>query len=428
MTEYQNTIEKEISLSGTGIHTGNKANVTFKPADTDEGIKFIRVDLPGAPGVPANIEYVTGVTRGTTVEKGSARVQTVEHFMAAACGLGIDNLIVEIDSDELPVGDGSANSYTQTLIKAGIKQQDKEKVFFKPTRILNYKKDKTEILVIPSDKFTISSTIHYDDQILASQFFKVEINPENYVNEISSARTYCFELEIDEIKSKGLGMGGTFENTIVVGKEGAKNTELRFQDEFVRHKILDLLGDIYLLGMNLKADVIAIRCGHAANIELARKLKENFLENESKGDEVVMDIDMLMKTLPHRYPFLLVDKITMGASRKIATGYKNVTINEPFFKGHYPDRPVFPPSLIIEFMAQSSAVMLLSRPELQDKLAYFIIIEKAEFFGEVRPMDVLRSKVELVRARAIGGKVKGTSYVGDRKVAEAEFMFSLVDQ
>ncbi len=428
MSDWQTTIENEITLSGIGIHTGKEANVKFKPAEVDEGIVFVRVDLPGYPRVPANIDYVTEVVRGTTLQKGSATVQTVEHLLATAYGLGIDNLIVEIDTDELPVGDGSANDYTQMLLKAGLKELNKKRKYFTPSRVINYKMGKTELIVIPSDKLVISSTIHYENKVLNAQFLNIEINSDNYINKISPARTYCFESEIKDIKDWGLGKGGTFANTIVIGEQGITNTELRFKDEFVRHKILDLLGDLYLLGAPLKADVLAVRSGHASNIELTKKLKENYLEVEGNDSKVVMDIDMLMKILPHRYPFLLVDRIEMDASHKIATGYKNITVNEPFFKGHFPDRPVFPSSLVIEFMAQSSAVMLLSRPELQDKLAYFIIIENAKFFDEVRPLDMLKSKVELVRARARGGKVRGTSYVGDKKVAEAEFMFSLVDR
>ncbi|MFH1414591.1 MAG: UDP-3-O-acyl-N-acetylglucosamine deacetylase [Elusimicrobiota bacterium] len=428
MSDYQCTIQNEVTLSGVGIHTGIKANVKFRPAPPDTGIVFIRVDLPGSPSVPANIDYVTDVVRGTTVQKGSAKVQTVEHLLATAYGLGIDNLIVEIDTDELPVGDGSARDYTNAVIEAGIEEQKAKKRYFTPSRPISYKKGKTELVVTPSDRFTVSSTIHYNNNILHTQFLDIEINSDNFMDDIASARTYCFEEEIKEIKDWGLGKGGNFENTIVIGEKGIVNTELRYEDEFVRHKILDLLGDLYLLGVPLKADVMAVRSGHSSNIELARRLKENYIEIESSDTEVVMDIDMIMKILPHRYPFLLVDRIEMASSHRLATGYKNVTVNEPFFKGHYPNRPVFPPSLIIEFMAQSSAVMLLSKPEVQNKLAFFIIIENAEFYGEVKPLDTLISKVELTRERAKGGKMHGISYVGDRKVAEAEFMFSLVDR
>ncbi|MBN2406232.1 MAG: UDP-3-O-[3-hydroxymyristoyl] N-acetylglucosamine deacetylase, partial [Elusimicrobia bacterium] len=428
MSDNQCTIDSEATISGIGIHTGKMANVRFRPAGVDEGIRFVRVDLPGSPGVPASIDYVTGVKRGTTIEKGSAKVQTIEHLLATVYGLGIDNMIVEIDTEELPVGDGSSKDYTKVLQNAGIKEQDKPKKYFKPTRVINYKKDDTELVVVPSDSLSVSSTIHYHSNVLNSQFISLEINRDTYVKEIASARTYCFEDEIAHIKDWGLGKGGTYENTIVIGEKGITNTKLRFKDEFVRHKILDLLGDIFLLGVRLKGNIMAVRSGHASNIELTRRLRENFLEAEGEGSDVELDAEKILKILPHRYPFLMVDRITMGHSRKVATGYKNITINEPFFKGHFPDNPIFPSSLIVEFMAQSSAVMLLSRPELMNKLAYFIIIENAEFFNEVRPMDTLVSKVELVRAREKGARVRGVSYIKDRKVAEAEFMFSVVDR
>jgi len=430
-SEYQYTIEKKATISGVGIHTGNTANVVFRPAPENHGIVFKRVDLDGNPEVPASIDYVSGVERGTTVQNGAAKVQTIEHLLATVYGLGIDNMLVEIDTDEMPVGDGSAGIYTDALLQAGIKKQSERRKYYKPSRIMNYRKGKTELIIIPSDSFTVSSTIHYGDDVLGSQFMKIAVTPENYVSEISSARTYCFESEIEHIKIElGLGKGGNFENTVVVGASGIKNTTLRFRDEFVRHKILDLLGDLFLLGIRLKADVISIRGGHASNIELAKKVRDDYLEisGESSKNEVVMDITTLMDILPHRYPFLLVDRIVMDRERNIAKGYKNVTVNEPFFKGHFPDNPVFPSVLVMEFMAQSSAVLLLSKPEMKNKLAYFIIIENAEFFNDVKPMDLLESKVELVRARAKGGKVKGVSYVGDRKIAEVEFMFSVVDR
>ena len=436
MNDFQQTISSEISFSGIGIHTGKKANITLKPAECSSGIKFVRVDHPDNPSVSADIDYVVDVSRGTTLQNGKAKVQTVEHLLAAAYGLGIDNLIVQIDKDELPVGDGSANDYTSVFLKAGLKKQDKKRKYWTPSEIIYYRNDKTELVVIPSDKFSISATIYYGDDVLGSQFLKMDITGDNFINGISTARTYCFEKEIKSLLENGLGKGGTYENTIIIGETGITNTKLRFKDEFVRHKILDLLGDLFLLGVRLKANVIAIRSGHASNIELTKKLKKDYLADRQKGtgtvpcggNPCVMDIEQILKILPHRYPFLLVDKITMDSSWKFATGYKNITIDEPFFKGHYPANPIFPPSLIIEFMAQSSAVMLLANPEFQEKLAYFIVIEKAEFFHDVQPLDVLKSRVELVRARAKGGKVRGTSYVGDKKVAEAEFMFSLVDK
>ncbi|MDA3793492.1 MAG: UDP-3-O-acyl-N-acetylglucosamine deacetylase [Elusimicrobia bacterium] len=426
MDARQHTIKKDVSIEGIGIHTGCSSKVTLKPAPADSGIKFKRVDIAGLPEVPAHIDFVTGVLRGTTVENGAAKVQTIEHLLAAAAGLEIDNLTVDINADELPVGDGSASIFTEALLKAGIKQQDKARKYYRPSKILSIKKGETEIMVLPEDEFSIGLTLHYNDNMVGSQFKDIYLNPQNYIDNISTARTYCFEEEIDKIKEMGLGLGGNTKNTIVIGSRSIKNTKLRFKDEFVRHKILDLLGDLYLLGRPLKARVIAIRCGHAANIEITKKLRDDMRATSGESKARIMDIDELMSILPHRYPFLMVDRIVMGKEKNKATGYKNITVDEPFFKGHYPERPVFPRALIIEFIAQSSAVMLLSRPEVKNKLAYFIIIQNVKFKGEVKPMDILRAEVELVRAREKGGKVRGEVFSGDKKVATAEFMFSLV--
>ncbi|MEA3506345.1 MAG: UDP-3-O-acyl-N-acetylglucosamine deacetylase [Elusimicrobiota bacterium] len=428
MDARQHTIKTEISIEGIGIHTGCNSKVTLKPAPPDSGIRFRRIDLKGKPEIPAHIDYVTGVLRGTTVENMGAKVQTIEHLLAAAAGLEIDNLEVGINAEELPVGDGSSDIFTEALLKAGLKEQSSKRNYYKPARPIFIKKGDAEIIILPAENFSIGLTLHYNNTLVGSQFKDIEINPQNYTDSISSARTYCFENEIDKIKEMGLGLGGNKKNTVVIGHKKIKNTPLRFKDEFARHKILDLLGDLYLLGRPIKARVIAIRCGHAANIDITRKLSEDMNKNLTQKSVRVIDIDEIMAILPHRYPFLLVDRIVMGREKNKATGYKNITVDEPFFKGHYPGSPVFPRSLIIEFIAQSSAVMLLSRPEVKNKLAYFIIIQNVQFAGEVKPMDILRSKVELVRAREKGGKVRGEAFAGDKKVASAEFMFSLVER
>ncbi len=428
MSSFQQTILKEVSFTGVGIHTGEKTNVVFKPESEDQGIKFVRTDLQGSPEIKADIENVTGINRGTTVGKGDVHVQTVEHLMAAACGLGIDNLTVEIDNIEVPVGDGSCREYVSHLKKAGIKKQKALRSYCRLSEPLYLRQGKSELVCIPSDEFSVSAAVQYDDDVIRSQFINIKINEKNFVSEIAPARTYCFEEEIESLKKRGLGKGGNFENTLVIGRDKVKNTELRFPDELVRHKIIDLIGDLYLLGAPLKVRVIANCCGHASNIALARKIKKNCIDENSSAMSSVIDIDELLNILPHRYPFLLVDRIELDSSKKHARGYKNITYNEPFFKGHYPKNPVFPPALLIEFIAQSSAVMFLSAPEVKNKLAFFIKIDKAEFYDDVKPLDVLTSQVELVKARERGGKVKGAAFVNGKKVAKAEFMFSLVDK
>lgn len=423
----QCTIAEEVSVSGIGIHTGQEVKLTLKPAEVNSGVKFIRVDMEDSSPIPAHIDYVSEVLRGTTLENGAAKVQTVEHLLGTLYGLGIDNLTVEINKSELPVGDGSANIFIDIIQEAGIKEQDAPKKYFKINKPVSVSVGEADLIAFPNDQLTLSSVIYYGDDVLGSQYKELDLNRDNFINRIAPARTYCFEEEIELIKEKGLGKGGNVDNTIIIGSEEIKNTELRFKDEFVRHKLLDLLGDLYLLGRNLKARVVALRCGHDSNIQFTRKLNKRLAEVEP-GPGKVLNIDRLKEVLPHRYPFLLVDKVEVGEEMKTATGYKNITIDEPVFKGHYPDEPVFPPALIIEFMAQSSAVMLLTKPEMEDKLAYFIMIDKVKFYGDVKPMDVLKSQVEVIRARTRGGKVKGESYVGNRKVAQAEFMFTLVEK
>ncbi|NLB35193.1 MAG: UDP-3-O-[3-hydroxymyristoyl] N-acetylglucosamine deacetylase [Elusimicrobia bacterium] len=428
--DFQHTIKNPLSISGIGIHSGVESNLRFLPAEPGEGIVFVRTDLEGSPSVPALVDYVVDVSRGTTIQKGDAIVHTVEHLLSAASGLGIDNLVVEIDSIELPIGDGSAEFFSSALLEAGIKKQDAEREYFIVEEPIFYSSGGSELAVFPADKFTISATIQYSDKVLGTQFLSIDSNKENFLKGIAPARTFCFEAEIELLKKMGLGKGGNFNNTIVVGEEDIINTELRFDDEFVRHKILDLIGDLYLLGMPIKGSVIANRCGHAANVEFVKKLKENYLKRQYSPSKEAEQVELpdLMKILPHRYPFLLVDRIIVEPSKKIAYGYKNITVNEPFFKGHFPDSPVFPRVLLIEFIAQSSALMLLSDSEFKEKLAYFIVIDHAKFFGDARPPDMLSSRVELKRARGSSGKVAGVCYVGDRKIAEAEFMFSIVDK
>jgi len=426
----QHTIGRSITLSGVGIHTGEHANLVFKPAPPGQGILFVRTDIPGSPSVPADIDLVVDVSRGTTVENGKARVQTVEHLLAACCGLGIDNLTVETDRRELPVGDGSADFYTRALIEAGTVEQDAEREYFTPPEAVYLNESGTELAVIPSDRFSISATIHYGDRMPGSQFISISPDRESFIKNISAARTYCFESEINELKKRGLGMGGSLENTIVIGEKEITNTTLRFFDEFVRHKILDLMGDLYLLGAPLRAAVIANRCGHAANVELARRLRKarrRSLPAPPPGARTI-ELPELIRILPHRYPFLLVDRVFMEPSGKTAHGVKNITVNEPYFREHYPEDPVLPRVLVMEFMAQSSAVMLLSGSDDDKKLAYFIIIEKAVFFGDVRPPAAIRSRVRLKRAREKGGRVEGECYCGDKKIAEAVFMFAIVER
>ncbi|MCK4532787.1 bifunctional UDP-3-O-[3-hydroxymyristoyl] N-acetylglucosamine deacetylase/3-hydroxyacyl-ACP dehydratase [bacterium] len=439
----QKTIEREISYSGIGLHTGVKTKINFKPAPPDSGIKFIRIDLPGQPVIEANISNVVGIKRGTTIGKDGVEIHTVEHLMAAFYGLGIDNLVIEINSKELPVADGSSLPFLEVLKKSGVKTQNVPKKYFVVNQPIEFSKGDKQLVVLPYDGFKVSCTIDYNHPVLKTQFFSSVITEENFEREVASSRTFCFDYEIEELKKQGLARGGTLENAVVVGEKGIHNKNLRFTDEFVRHKVLDLIGDLYLLGKCLKGHVIAIKCGHPSNIALAKKINE-FMTSSPVSKEVssssilempkkqipegkIFDINEIQKLIPHRYPFLFVDKIIIVEEKK-AVGFKNVTINENFFNGHFPGHPIMPGVLIVESMAQASCVLFLSRPDLRNKIAYFMAIREAKFRRPVFPGDQLRLEVEILKARARGGIVKGLAYIGDKLAAEAEFMFSLVDK
>ncbi|MFC1567092.1 UDP-3-O-acyl-N-acetylglucosamine deacetylase [bacterium] len=435
----QKTIKNEVSYTGIGLHTGNKTEITFKPAPINTGIKFIRTDIEGRPEIEADIKNVTSVLRGTTISKGDIKIHTVEHLMATLCAMGIDNIFVELDKNEPPVGDGSCQHFVEVLKKAEIVEQSAEKEYLEITAPVEYNNNNVQLIGLPCDKFRISCTINYNHPILKTQYFTIEINEETFVNEIAKARTFCFEHEIDELKKQGLAKGGSLENAIVIGDENIHNKELRFQDEFVRHKILDLIGDLYLIGKPIKGHIIAARCGHSANIEFTRKVleltkKTSYQNDVSKYDYNKLpqgrqlDINEIKNTIPHRYPFLFIDKVIITEEEKRAVGFKNLTANEDFFNGHFPERPIMPGVIIVEAMAQTSCVLFLSRPDLNDKLAFFMGINEVKFRKPVVPGDKLRLDVEVIRARARGGKVSGKAYVESNLVAEAEFMFSLVDK
>ncbi|MFH1259237.1 MAG: bifunctional UDP-3-O-[3-hydroxymyristoyl] N-acetylglucosamine deacetylase/3-hydroxyacyl-ACP dehydratase [Elusimicrobiota bacterium] len=436
--DKQRTIEKEISYSGIGLHTGNTTTVSFKPAPANSGIKFVRSDLTGRPEIAANFSNVLGVVRGTSIGVGEVQIHTVEHLMAAVCGLGIDNLAIEVNANEPPVADGSSRPFIDILEKAGIIEQDAPRNYFAIESPLKYSVDNVEIIALPDDKFRISYIIEYNHPLVSVEFASFEITPEIFKKEISSARTYCFDYEIEMLKKKGLGKGGSLDNAIVIGEKNIHNKEaLRYPNEFVRHKILDLIGDLYLLGCPLKGHIIAVRSGHGHNINFAKQLSRQINkkpELAAKKDIApapvgrMLDIIEIKKVIPHRYPFLLIDKVIVTEEQKKAVGYKCVTANEEFFQGHFPERPIMPGVLIVEAMAQTACVLFLSRPDLKNKLAYFMGLNEVKFRRPVVPGDVLRLEVEVLRARERGGKVQGKAYVDEHLAAESEFMFTLVDK
>ncbi|HQP92301.1 MAG TPA: UDP-3-O-acyl-N-acetylglucosamine deacetylase, partial [Candidatus Omnitrophota bacterium] len=363
--------------------------------------------------------------RRTTLSFQGAEVQTVEHFMAALCGMGIDNLLIEIDNAEVPGLDGSALSFVEAIKKAGIIEQGTERRTYKVNTALYASDEDSSIIVLPSPVFKISYTLSYNHKALGCQFMDLNFNADFFEKELAPARTFCLAAEAEALVKSGMGLGANYKNTLVVSDKGVIENKLRFEDEFIRHKILDLVGDFYLLGMPIKGHVIAIKSGHTLNMKLVQKIKAQMdkelmvaiksVEGFSKDQEI--DAMTIMKILPHRYPFLLVDRVTSVEEGKRAIGIKNVTMNEGFFQGHFPGRPVMPGVLIVEAMAQVGGVLMLSPAENRGKLAFFMAADKVKFRKPVIPGDCLKIEVEVGKLRSRTGQVRTQTYVDGEVVA-----------
>ena len=438
MLKTQKTIKREFSLQGAGLHTGHFAHLTFKPAPENSGISFIRVDLPGRPVIEAtssNICTDTGVPRCTTIGRGQALIHTIEHLMSVLCGLEISNLTIEIDANELPGLDGSGIDYLKAFRKVGLSEQKATVEPFKIQEPIGIEHNGSMIYVVPADELKISYMLSYDHPFLKSQFFSLVVNPQTFEKEIAPCRTFCLEGEAEELRKLGLGKGATYENTLVVSAEGVKENTVRFPEEFARHKILDFMGDIYLLGVPLQAHVFAIRSGHTLNINLLQKLQDMRNKSQKKkppvsydfGDKKEIDIQGIMKILPHRYPFLLVDRVIEIEKGKRAVGIKNVTMNDIFFQGHFPTRPIMPGVLMVEAMAQTAGVVVLTNEAHHGKVAFFMAADNVKFRKLVVPGDQLVMEVEITRDKSKIAQIHALAKVDDEIVAEADMIFSFTD-
>jgi UDP-3-O-[3-hydroxymyristoyl] N-acetylglucosamine deacetylase / 3-hydroxyacyl-[acyl-carrier-protein] dehydratase len=428
--EKQKTIASQASLSGVGIHTGNKVNIAFKPAPASSGVAFIRTDIPGAPRIQANVQSFLAAkfSRRSSIGNNEVEVQTIEHLMAALSSLGIDNIDVEIDSNELPALDGSAIKFVEALEKAGIIEQEQERCIHVIKEPISVEDGASSITVVPAKEFKISYTLDYDHPLLEAQFLEVCVNPESFKTEIAPARTFCLENEVSELQNQGLGLGANYENTLVVGRAGVIKNSLRFKDEFVRHKILDLIGDLCLAGCPIRAHVIALKSGHSLNLKIAQKIYAQKIKAQGANTmKAVLGINEIMKIIPHREPFLFVDRITHLEKGKRAVGVKNVTINDYFFRGHFPGRPVMPGVIIVEAMAQVGGVMMLASEENKGKLAFFLSIDNVKFRKPVVPGDQLVLEVEAIKVKSKTGQVRGRALVDGKVVAEADFICALVN-
>jgi len=445
----QQTLVKPASFSGIGLHSGNKVSMTLLPAPPNSGVIFRRVDLDSRAEIHAQIGNVAETDRSTTLSKGNAKVQTVEHVLAALYGFGVTNAVVEIDSSEPPVADGSARQFCKMIRDAGIEPQAERVELVQVTEPIEYTHNGTVISAFPHDGFKVTCTSS-DKGGRFTQFFSVELTPETWESEIAQARTFCFYEEIEYLIKNGLIRGGSLENAIVIRDDAVLTAEpMRYREELVRHKILDIIGDLSLVGAPLRGHIVAVKPGHAANCGLARRILQQarrpLVAAQSfspPGDKPMkqptqpkqpqvseettapLDSDQIMQILPHRYPFLMVDRVTRIDGNQI-TAEKNVTINEPYFQGHFPGHPIMPGVLQLEAMAQVAGILTLKQVDNAGKIAYFMAAEKVKWRKPVKPGDVLQIDIELLRARGKVVKAKGVCTVRGEVVSEAEITFTL---
>lgn len=422
--QIQRTIGREVSFSGIGLHTGDSVTMRMKPAEPDSGIRFIRTDLPDRPVIEAAIENVTDVLRGTSIGKSDVKIHTVEHVLCAVAGLGISNLIIEIDGKEPPAGDGSALPYMRLIDDEAkiVNQHSQRKVLVIKEPIQIIEEDK-QLICLPCETYRISFTIEYSNPVINTQYACYDITERTFREEFAAARTYGFTSEVDALKARGLALGGSIENAVVVADDHILNDSLRWPDEFVRHKILDLVGDLSLTGVALQAHVIGIKSGHSMNFQLAKKLKE--LSNRPENLPTRLDIKKIMEIIPHRYPFLLVDRIVHMEDNR-AIGVKNVTYNEQFFQGHFPREPLMPGVLICEALAQVAGVFMLREEQHKGKIPFFGGIENFRFRRPIRPGDTVSLEIEVLKVRGNIGKVRGVARVDGTVAAEGVLTFSLM--
>ena len=432
---FQHTLAKSVSLAGTALHTGEKVTLTLKPAPIGFGRKFKRVDLPDEPVIDAHISNVQAVERATTIASGNVKVHTVEHVLSALAGMGVDNALIEMDANEPPIGDGSARPFIELIKSAGIVAQEAVRSYFTVTEPIHIETKSGSLLtLLPDDKFRISCT-QAGPNGRFTQFMTTEINPEVYEKELAAARTFVFYEDVKGLMDKGLIKGGSLESAVVIrGDSILSKDPLRFPDEFVRHKILDIVGDLSLFGKAIKGHVIAVRPGHGPNAELTRALSkqhEKLLAMTPrmvapKGGQI-LDVNEVMKILPHRYPFLLVDRIIGFEGDTKGTGIKSVTINEPFFQGHFPGHPVMPGVLQLEAMAQVASIVMLRASNSPGSIGYFMSANDVKFRKPVVPGDTLFIHVEMLRSKGKIAKAAGQCVVNNEVVSEATMVFGIVD-
>jgi UDP-3-O-[3-hydroxymyristoyl] N-acetylglucosamine deacetylase / 3-hydroxyacyl-[acyl-carrier-protein] dehydratase len=436
----QRTLSRPVTIKGSALHTGETVTLVIKPAPVNHGVVFKRIDLTGAPEIKPRVDHVTDLVRATTIQSGHAKIHTVEHVLSALSGCGVDNALVEMNASEPPILDGSARPFVNLILEGEPVEQDKEREYFVLDAPVSVTRGNSSIIAIPYDGLKISCT-SADDRGIHTQHLSLEIDPDVYVAQVAPARTFTIYEDIEELLKLGKIRGGSLDCAVVIkGDKVISKEPLRFKDEFVRHKILDIIGDITLLGMPLKAHIVATRPGHAINAELTKALFER-LEQQSKAkggkkkggrqpipkDVESLDIRSILDILPHRYPFVMIDRVLEIKGDDQVVAIKNVTFNEPYFNGHFPGNPVMPGVLQLEAMAQTAGILIIKRNNWVPNPAVFMSADKVKFRRPVRPGDQVRIEAKIVKMRGKITQAEATCSVDDQVVSSAELMIAVVD-